>query len=224
MSTFSERLTVVQQRIEAAGGSVGSVTIVAVTKTRPASSVSVALEHGLVNLGENYAQELVAKAAEAMETSAEMGVKPGAPQWHMIGNVQRNKVKLLAGVVSLWQTVDRAKLGREIAKRAPGAKVLVQVNTTKEPNKAGCEPCDVARLVEDLQGLGLVVRGLMTVGPTNQAEDPRPCFSLLRDLSVGLGLEVLSMGMSGDIEKAVSEGSTMIRVGTALFGPRDRAN
>ena len=226
MTTFDERLRIVKQRIEAAGGSPDLVTVVAVTKTLPASAATLALEHGLLDLGENYAQELVVKAAEVAHSEADSPLANGrvAARWHMIGNVQRNKVKKLAGIVSLWQTVDRLKLGREIAKRDPGASVLVQVNTTNEPSKAGCEPDEVAQLVDELRQADLDVRGLMTVGPTDQTQDPRPAFCMLREMSSKLGLEVLSMGMSGDIEKAVSEGTTMIRVGTALFGPRDRAN
>jgi pyridoxal phosphate enzyme (YggS family) len=213
--SFAERLTIVRQRIEAGGGSLDEVTIVAVSKTLPASSARLALEQGVPNLGENYAQELVAKSAEVDDPDA---------AWHMIGNVQRNKVKKLASIVSLWQTVDRLSIGTEIAKRVPSAKVMIQVNTTGEATKAGCDPDEVAELAEGLRSLGLDLRGLMTIGPTSRSDDPRPAFSSLRILAAELGLNELSMGMSGDIEAAVSEGSTMIRVGTALFGARDRAN
>ncbi len=213
--SFEERLTIVQQRIEAGGGSLDDVTIVAVSKTLPASSARLALEQGVCNLGENYAQELTAKSLEVDDPAA---------TWHMIGNVQRNKVKKLASIVSLWQTVDRLSIGTEIAKRVPSAKVMIQVNTTGEASKAGCEPAEVEELAEQLHSLGLDLRGLMTIGPTSRSDDPRPAFHSLKTLAVDLGLSELSMGMSGDIEAAVSEGSTMIRVGAALFGPRDRAN
>ncbi len=212
---FAERLLVVQQRIESAGGSLNRVTLVGVTKTLPASSAELAIAHGVLDLGENYSQELVAKSVAVSNPDV---------VWHMIGNVQRNKVRKLAGIVSLWQTVDRVSLGVEIAKRAPGAQLLVQVNTTGEAGKAGCDPSETEQLVEELDELGLDVRGLMTVGPTDRLSDPRPAFALLRSMAGRLGLQELSMGMSGDVEAAVSEGSTMIRVGTALFGPRDRAN
>ena len=213
--SFDERLTIVQQRIEAGGGSLDDVTIVAVSKTLPASSARLALEQGVYNLGENYAQELLAKSQEVDDPRA---------SWHMIGNVQRNKVKKLASIVSLWQTVDRLSIGTEIAKRSPSAKVMIQVNTTGEATKAGCDLKEVAELAEGLHSLGLDLRGLMTIGPTSRSDDPRPAFSSLKEMAVELGLDELSMGMSGDIEAAVSEGSTMIRVGTALFGARDRAN
>lgn len=228
---FGERLTIVRQRVTDAGGSVDAVQLVAVTKTLPTEDAYVALEAGIVDLGENYAQALAAKAQEVALQHGPRAVAVGRSldtysnvRWHMIGNVQRNKVKKLVDVVSLWQTVDRVDLGTEIAKRAPGAAILVQVNTTGEDQKAGVAPGNVDRLVEDMQELGLNVRGLMTVGPTDRSADPRPAFALLRDLGSKNGLSELSMGMSGDIEAAISEGSTMIRVGTALFGPRDKAN
>jgi uncharacterized pyridoxal phosphate-containing UPF0001 family protein len=138
----------------------------------------------------------------------------------MIGGLQRNKVKLLAGTIHLWQTVDRASLVDEIAKRGPGDQILVQVNTTGEGQKSGCEPAAAAGLVEQARRAGLVVRGLMTVGPTSASSDPRPAFELLRSLALRCEVDELSMGMSNDFELAVKEGATMVRVGSALFGPR----
>ncbi len=121
--------------------------------------------------------------------------------------------------MSLWQSVDRPELMAEIAKRAPGAAVLIQVNTTDEPQKAGCRPAELDPLVDRARELGLDLRGLMTIGPTSGA-DPRPAFALLRSEADRLGLDTVSMGMSGDLEAAVAEGSTMVRIGTALFGAR----
>ena len=206
-----ERLAVLRYRIARAGGDPGAVTVVAVTKTFPLEVVRAALDAGLDDLGESYAQELEVKARELGNETV---------RWHFIGNLQRNKVRRVAPAVALWQSVDRLELGREIARRQPGGAVLVQVNTTGEAAKGGCEPPEVARLVDELTGLGLAVRGLMTIGPTDTTIDPRPGFAALRSLVDRLDLEVCSMGMSGDLDAAVREGSTMIRVGTALFGAR----
>ena len=118
----------------------------------------------------------------------------------------------------MWHSVDRAELGTEIARHAPGAHVLVQVNVAGEDRKGGCPPGEVTPLVEALVALGLAVDGLMTVPPL--AGDARPHFAALRDLATSRGLPVLSMGMSGDFEAAIGEGSTLVRVGRAVFGPR----
>jgi uncharacterized pyridoxal phosphate-containing UPF0001 family protein len=134
--------------------------------------------------------------------------------------VQRNKVRAIAAAVDIWQAVDRLAAGTEISRRAPGAEVLVQVNVSGEAQRNGCDPDEARALVDDLVGLGLDVRGLMAVGPA-PPQDARPAFRLLAALADRLGLPVRSMGMSDDLEAAVSEGSTMVRVGRALFGPRD---
>jgi pyridoxal phosphate enzyme (YggS family) len=203
-------LAAVRARIEAAGGDPDSIVVIAVTKGFDRSAVDAAVAAGLLDVGENYAQELVAKAAGA----------PEEIRWHSIGRLQRNKVRALAPHVALWQSVDRAELGAEIAKRAPGADVLAQVNVSGEPTKGGCPPDEVPALVRDLQADGLRVGGLMTVGATGPAEAARPGFVTLRDLADRLSLPIRSMGMTGDLEVAVQEGATMVRVGTALFGPR----
>ncbi|MDY7104524.1 MAG: YggS family pyridoxal phosphate-dependent enzyme [Actinomycetota bacterium] len=209
-----ERLDVVRERIRAAGGDPATVEVLAVTKALPVDVVGLAAAVGLTSVGENYAQELVAKADEH-EASG------GAPvAWHMIGNVQRNKVRQLAGRVALWQTVDRASLVRELAKRDPGASVLIQVNTTGEEQKAGCAPGEVDALVDGARDAGLDVLGLMTVGPTDADAEAAPAFASLREAADRNGLAVRSMGMTADLETAVAEGSTMVRVGRALFGPR----
>lgn len=207
------RVEQVRNRIADAGGDPDQVLLLAVTKGFGPEVAIAAATAGLTDLGENYAQELVAKAP----VLAEAGL---APRWHAIGRLQRNKVKALAGIVALWQTVDRADLGREIAKRAPGASVLVQVNVSDEPQKGGCAPEETAELVASLREGGLDVQGLMTVGRTGPAAEARAGFAVLRGLADDLDLRVRSMGMSGDLEAAVVEGSTMVRVGSALFGPR----
>jgi uncharacterized pyridoxal phosphate-containing UPF0001 family protein len=135
--------------------------------------------------------------------------------------VQRNKVKKIVNVVELWHAIDRTAILSEIAKRRPGAAVLLQVNFTGEDTKSGAEPDEVSRLVIEGQELGLNVRGLMAMGPTDTSIDPRPVFHRCRAAVDDLNLDVCSMGMSGDYESAVEEGSTMVRIGSAIFGSRE---
>ncbi|HMQ25470.1 MAG TPA: YggS family pyridoxal phosphate-dependent enzyme [Acidimicrobiales bacterium] len=212
-ASIAERVAGVRERIVAAGGDPSAVTLVAVTKGFPADVALAAARAGLVDLGENYAQELVAK----VDTVAADG---HGVRWHFLGNLQRNKVRTLAAHVALWQSVDRAALGVEIAKRAPGASVLAQVNLSGEAQKGGCGREELPDLVESLVAAGLDVQGLMGVAPAGPAEPAREGFRWLRASVDRLGLSVCSMGMSGDLEVAVQEGSTMVRVGTGLFGAR----
>lgn len=211
----ARRAADVRQRVADAGGSPDQITLVAVTKGFPASVAVAAATAGMVDLGENYAQELVAKAVEMVD------LFPVPPvRWHWIGRLQSNKVRALAPVVHLWQTVDRPALIHEIARRAPGAAVLIQVNVSDEPAKGGCAPSGTAELVAQARDHGLAVRGLMTVGRTGPPADARAGFEDLARLADRLDLQERSMGMSADLEVAVQAGSTMIRVGGALFGPR----
>jgi PLP dependent protein len=200
----------VRQRVEAAGGDPERVRVIAVTKGHGLDAVQEAVDAGLSDLGESYAQELVVKA-EQLEADV---------RWHFIGGIQRNKVRLVAPFVHLWQSVDRLSLAAEISRRAPGAAVLVQVNVTGLEHQSGCPPERVASVVEGCTDLGLDVRGLMAIGPQGRDDVVRAGFRQVRELADRLGLPERSMGMSGDLEAAVAEGSTMIRVGTALFGPR----
>lgn len=213
MDAVADRLAAVRARIAAAGRDPDQVTVVAVTKGMGADAVRGALAAGVVDLGENYAHELLAKAAVA-----------GSGRWHFLGRVQRNKVAGLAPLVALWQSVDREAAGREIARRAPGAGVLVQVNLTGWPRRNGCRWEEAPALVDVLAGTGLDVRGLMGVGQAGPPEVNRPAFRRLAAMARALGLPEVSMGMSADVEVAVEEGSTMVRVGTALFGPRPLAS
>lgn len=210
-----DNLAAVREQVASAATRAGrdpaSVLLVGASKTVSASALSATLGAGLVDYGENRAQELVAKAAELE------GVVP-APRWHFFGRLQRNKVAALAPRVTLWHTVDRAELGVAIARRAPGARVLVQVNVAHESQKGGCDPDDAADVVGALRALDLQVTGLMTVPPAG--EDPRPWFAALRGLATRLELAELSMGMSGDFEIAIEEGATIVRVGRAIFGAR----
>jgi uncharacterized pyridoxal phosphate-containing UPF0001 family protein len=212
VATLADRVAGVRERIAAAAGG-RRVALVAVTKGFGRDTVVAARAAGLDDLGESYAQELATKAA---------AIGDGG-RWHFLGAVQRRKVRDLAPVVALWQSVDRLDAGREIARHAPGASVLVQVNVTGLENRNGCSWDDAPALVEGLRGLGLDVRGLMAVGGR---DDPRAQFRRLAARAGALGLNELSMGMSGDLEVAVEEGSTMVRVGEGIFGPRpvpDRA-
>ncbi|MEX2294230.1 MAG: YggS family pyridoxal phosphate-dependent enzyme [Acidimicrobiales bacterium] len=212
----------IRSRIADVGGDPDRVRLVAVTKGHSGAVVAAAAAAGLCDVGESYVQELVAKVfALESRTALEGGGDPPPLRWHMIGQLQRNKVRQAAPHVSLWQSVDRLSLAAEIAQRAPGAAVLVQVDVAGRPGRGGCAPERVASLVEGCGDLGLRVGGLMTVGPQGPPEAVRAGFRVVRDLADQLGLEERSMGMSADLEAAVAEGSTMIRVGTALFGPRN---
>lgn len=205
----------IRARVRAAGGDPDQVTLLAVTKGQPLAAVEAALAVGLVDIGESYAQELVAKA----DVLAEAGSGP-VPRWHFIGHLQRNKVRHIAPFVHLWQSVDRLSLAAEIAQRAPGAAVLVQVNVSGAEQQGGCPPERVAAIVEGCADLGLEVRGLMAIGVQGTDDEVRAGFRIVRGLADQLALPERSMGMSADLEAAVAEGATMIRVGTALFGPR----
>jgi hypothetical protein len=194
-----------------AGRDPATVTLIGASKTVPVDRIAEALDAGLTDLGENRAQELLAKAAPLAERA-----RP--PTWHFIGRLQRNKVAGLVPWVEHWHSVDRPALGEAIARRAPGARVLVEVNLGDEPAKGGATPAGVGALVDGLRELDLDVEGLMTVVPLDG--DPRGWFAALRDIGANLGLTELSMGMSGDFEVAIEEGATMVRVGRAIFGAR----
>jgi uncharacterized pyridoxal phosphate-containing UPF0001 family protein len=211
----AERLHSVRLRIEQAGGDPSAVRVVAVTKGFGPEAVVAALAAGLPDIGENYANELVAKAA-LMEGDRSL---PQPVRWHFLGAIQRNKVARLAPVVGVWQSVSRVEEGARIARFAPGATVLVEVETTGLSGRNGCSPDDVRALVPRLRDAGLDVRGLMTVaGPGPDATDL--AFETVRSLADELGLEERSMGMTDDLEAAVRAGTTMVRIGRALFGER----
>lgn len=213
-AAIAARLDRVRDRIVSAGGDVAGITVVAVTKGFGAQQVAAAIEVGLRDVGENYAQELRGKVS-TLDAATNAAVR-----WHFIGRLQTNKVRSIAADVALWQTVDRPELAAEIAKRAHHAEVLIQVNTSREAQKGGCAPDQAADLVARCRDLGLVVLGLMCVGPEGPPDESRAAFHSLASLADGLGLRERSMGMTDDLEVAVREGSTMVRVGTALFGSR----
>ena len=215
VSIVRENVQRIREHITRHGGS--NVSLVAVTKTLSRQAWAVAKECGCDAVGENYAQELRDKCGEEQEPSLAIPV-------HFIGAIQTNKVRLIADVVDLWQSVDRESILKEIAKRSGrDAHVLIQVNTTGEEAKSGCAPTEIEHLCRLADQLDITVKGLMTMGPTD--EDPvrtRAAFTLLRKLTTDYGLDECSMGMSGDYLMAVDEGSTMVRIGQAIFGPRTR--
>lgn len=204
---IADRVSVVLAEVRALGGP--GVEIVAVTKGHDVEIARHVLAAGVQDLGENVAAELAGKAALLREA-----------RWHAIGRVQRNKVRVLAPLVHLWHSVDRHELGTEIARRAPGATVLVQVNASGEPQKGGCEPSAVPDLVEHLYALGLEVRGVMTIGVAGDREATRSAFRRTAAIADALDLPVRSMGMSEDWRDAIEAGSTMVRIGRALVGER----
>jgi hypothetical protein len=197
------------------------VTIIAVTKTHPVDAVFAAAAAGLDAVGENRVQEALGKQAEA-------GDAPVA--WHLIGSLQRNKARLVAGRFALVHSVDNLALAQELDKRAQSGSrqsILLQVNCSGEPQKGGVEPADLPALVAEVRQLkGLDLRGLMTMAEFTEDEAvQRRAFRLLRELrdaarGPGVELPELSMGMSGDYLAAVDEGTTMVRLGTLLFGER----
>jgi hypothetical protein len=207
----ADRVARVRSEISNAGGS--EVSLIAVTKSFGIDALRAASAAGCEGVGENYAQELLEK------------VRDGLPpiDVHFIGALQSNKVRSLAGHVALWQSVDRESVVDELGRRAPGASILIQVDTTHEPTKGGVAPELLDTLRTRAESVGLVVKGLMTIGPTDGT--PQECeksFELLRRLVNEQGLSVCSMGMSADYRTAVACGSSMVRVGSGLFGDRVR--
>lgn len=210
-AAVAHNVAAITARIAAASGG-RPVELVAVTKAFSVDAIRAAMAAGCHSIGENYAQELLAKLAELGEDER--------PAVHFIGHLQTNKVRQLAPVVTVWETLDRESVVDEVAKRAPGARVFVQVNISEEPQKGGCRPEDAAALVARARERGLAVEGLMAIGAIGPASETRAAFRRLRRLADDLGLPSASMGMSDDFEIAVEEGATHVRIGSALFGPR----
>lgn len=227
-SLVGRRLADVRDRIAAAGGV--DVEVVAVTKGHPVEVSLAAVAAGCTVLGENYAQELAAKAGDPR-----FGAPSGSPSWtapptwHFIGQLQSNKVRTVVRWADTICSVDRSSLITEIARRAPGHRVMVQVNLDPlDPDRGagggagrgGAAPADVPALVAAAVEAGLDVRGLMGVAPIAGVSEVVRAFRVQRTLVDSLGLRHCSMGMSDDFEVAVAEGSTMVRLGSVLFGPR----
>ncbi|MFN2557741.1 MAG: YggS family pyridoxal phosphate-dependent enzyme [Nitriliruptorales bacterium] len=232
---------------ERAGRPPSSVRIVGVTKKRPPELVRAAVMVGLTDLGENRVQEMLAKmeAVDLSSDAADEATSAGSVEprglggrvvnWHLVGRLQRNKARDVVGRAVLVHSLDRTSLGNELSRRAEQAgvvqRVLVQVNVAGDPAKSGCSPDRLVGLVTHVRSRpNLVVEGLMTMPPLPAAGvDPgqaaRPYFARLRELRDKVREEFpevthLSMGMSGDFEVAIEEGATIVRLGTALFGPR----
>ncbi len=212
---MAARLAALRRRLAAAGDDAARVSVMAVTKGLGLAAVRVALALGLVAIGENYADELVAKANRLA------GLDPtAAVSWHFLGAIQQNKVGRLAPLVARFEGVDRLAEGERIARLAPGARVLVEVDFTGRAERGGVAPSAVPELVRALSRLELRVEGLMTIGVQDDRAASAAAFAQVARLADDLGLAERSMGMSGDFELAVAAGATTVRLGTALFGPR----
>jgi pyridoxal phosphate enzyme (YggS family) len=207
---LAERVAEVRRRVAVSGGEPDRIRIVAVTKGFGAEAVAAARSAGLADVGENYAQEMLSKVDTA----------PDGTRWHFLGPVQRNKVGRLAPHVAVWHGVDRLGAAESVARAAPGAEVMVQVNVTGDPGRPGCRPDEVDSLVDAVRDLPVDLSGLMAVGPAGDAEGSRRAFRMLAAAAGRLGLRELSMGMSDDYEIAVQEGATTLRLGRVLFGDR----
>jgi len=221
---IADRLAQVRQRIDdaarAAGRAPRDVRLVAISKFQPLVAVQAAVAAGQVDFGENRAQELVSKLPDA----------PDGVRWHFVGRLQRNKARLVVGEVDLIHSVDRVSLAETVSAQAVARgivqRVLVQVDVAEEERKGGSPPDQVLPLLQRSAELdGVQAIGLMTIPPI--ASDPAAMFERLRALRARLlptfpQLTELSMGMSADLEVAVASGATIVRVGTAIFGPRPR--
>ena len=214
VAAIAGRLAAVRARIEAAGGDPDAITILGVTKGQPAEVCRAALAAGIGKLGENRVQEALAKQAEV----------EGA-EWHLIGHLQTNKVRLVTGRFALIQSLDSLHLAEELGKRGPQP-VLLEINVSREPAKHGFAPEEAVQAARRVGEL-LDLRGVMGMGPLEG--DPAPAFAELRRLkeeaeqALGRPLPILSMGMTHDLEVAVRLGSTMLRLGRVLFGERRSA-
>ena len=217
-NSITDNLAAIRTRIRSADPA-RDVTLVAVSKNFGADAVSAALAAGQRVFGENRVQEAAGKipALKAAHPDLEL---------HLIGPLQTNKVREAVALFDAIESVDRAKLARELAKeiiragRAP--KLFIQVNIGEEPQKAGVAPAELDALLAECRALGLTIAGLMCIPPNDQP--PAPYFARLRELARVHGLTQLSMGMSGDFEIAVRHGATHVRVGSAIFGARVSAD
>ncbi len=224
-----ENLEEVRGKIKAAcqraGREEGAVTLIAVSKTKPLEDLREAYEAGARDFGENKVQELTEKIPEM----------PKDVRWHMIGHLQRNKVKYIVGKVYMIHGVDSLRLAEEISKEAVkqgvSVRILMEVNVAQEETKFGISVAEAPLLAEQIAKLpGISLQGLMTIAPyVDDPEENREIFAKLRQLAVDISrknidnicMNVLSMGMTGDYEVAIEEGATYVRVGTGIFGERN---
>ena len=223
MSTIANNIAKVATRIREAAQAVArdpdEVRLLAVSKTQPAAAIREASRAGVRDFGENYLQEALEKQAELTDLSL---------TWHFIGPIQSNKTKAIAEHFDWVHSVDRLKIAQRLSDQRPEPlpplNICLQVNVSGEASKSGCEPQDVPALAQAIAALPrLRLRGLMTIPePTDDPAEQRAAFARLRQLQNELDLELdtLSMGMSQDLEAAIAEGATWVRIGTALFGAR----
>ena len=218
---LAERFLQVEERIQAAARRAGrrrdEITLIAVTKIFPASAIREAYALGLRHFGESYVQEFAGKRRELDDLTE--------ATYHLIGHLQANKTKLAADLFQVVQTVDTAKLARRLGESGRTLEVMIEAKLSEEDSKSGAAVEEIPALIEAVrEHSNLRLAGLMTMPPwSDDAELSRAYFRRLRALAETHGLEQLSMGMSHDLEVAIEEGATHIRVGTALFGPRKYA-
>ncbi|MFZ2318239.1 MAG: YggS family pyridoxal phosphate-dependent enzyme [Pseudomonas sp.] len=227
MSTIAENIAKVGERIRAAaqasGRDLDHIGLLAVSKTKPAAAVREAYAAGLRDFGENYLQEALEKQAELSELPL---------IWHFIGPIQSNKTKPIAEHFAWVHSVDRLKIAQRLSEQRPNhlppLNICLQVNVSAEDSKSGCAPAELAALALAVSQLpNLRLRGLMAIPePTDDVAAQRAAFARLRELRDGLPLplDTLSMGMSHDLDAAIAQGATWVRIGTALFGARDYSN
>ena len=224
MSTIADNIGLVSQRIRAAADAVqrdaSSIHLLAVSKTKPAQAVREAYAAGLRDFGENYLQEALGKQAELTDLPL---------SWHFIGPIQSNKTRAIAENFAWVHSVDRLKIAQRLSEQRPAdlppLNICIQVNVSGEASKSGCTPADLPALANAISALPrLTLRGLMAIPePTEDRTEQDAAFATVRDLqnSLNLPLDTLSMGMSHDLESAIAQGATWVRIGTALFGARD---
>ncbi|KTS72475.1 hypothetical protein NS274_21290 [Pseudomonas oryzihabitans] len=224
MSTIAENSATVLERIAAASRTAGrdpaTVGLLAVSKTKPAAALREAAAAGLRDFGENYLQEALDKQTELTDLPL---------VWHFIGPIQSNKTRAIASHFDWVHSVDRLKIAQRLAEQRPPERgplnICLQVNVSGEASKSGCHPDELPALATAVSQLpNLRLRGLMAIPePTDDPASQRAAFARLRTLSeaLNLDLDTLSMGMSQDLEAAIAEGATWVRIGTALFGARD---
>jgi pyridoxal phosphate enzyme (YggS family) len=220
LESFEQRLAAVRERIENACArahrTAGSVRLLAVTKVFGPEAILEGYAAGLRDFGENYVQEMERKAPAVAGLA---GVS-----FHLIGHLQSNKTKKAAELFSSIDSVDSVKLVTRLNAEAKPLDVMIEVKLSLEENKSGADPADLSAIVDAIRSTAnLRLAGLMTVPPWSEdAELARPCFAQLRELAARYAIPELSMGMSNDLEVAIEEGATWVRVGTALFGKRKR--
>lgn len=227
VNNYNEVLNEVNLSCEKVGRPKDDVTLIAVSKTKPASDIQTLYDYGVRDFGENKVQELTSKYEEL----------PKDIRWHLIGHLQTNKVKYIVDKVYLIHSVDSVKLAMEIEKEAAKkdiiVNILVQVNVANEDTKFGLDNSEVTNIVEEIAKLPHIrIKGLMTIAPfVDDGEENRKYFNELKQLSVDIKaknidnvcMDMLSMGMSGDYTTAIEEGATHVRVGTSIFGVRNYA-